>query len=112
LLGDAALGGAGAERGLRDLDGGARLVERDAGAGALAIERLGAVEVGLRLGKLGFQAGDLGVERVDLQDELVVADDGDRRRPAPRGWRACRRCVRGRARRWGSRRLRRPPSRR
>ena len=58
----------------RDIEGRARLVETVFGNDALGEQVLGAVEIGLRLGELRFEAGDLRVERIHLQGELLVAD--------------------------------------
>ena len=72
-----ALGGPRAQRAGGDLGGGARLVERHPRAGALAEQRVGAGEVGLRLCQLRLRAGDLGVQRHHLQRQLLVADHGE-----------------------------------
>ena len=77
LLRHGALGSARAQDGGGDLHRGARLVHRGARAATLTEQRLGPRQIGLRLRELRLQSGDLRVERVDLQQQLVVADHGD-----------------------------------
>ena len=61
----------------RDIEGRARFIESCLRNGALREQIFGAREIGLRLGHLRFQAGDLCIQRLHLQHELVVADDAD-----------------------------------
>ena len=78
LLDHRALGGARLQRVGCDVERCARLVERRLRHGALAREQIfGAGEIGLRLRDLGFERGNLRVERLHLQRELLVADGGD-----------------------------------
>ena len=60
-----------------DIHRSARLLHRGAWAATLTQQRLGPREIGLRLRELRLQSGDLRVERVDLQQQLVVADHGN-----------------------------------
>ncbi len=54
-----------------------RLIELCTRRGAALNKSLDAVEIRLRLCKLGFQAGDLRIERLHLQHQFLVADGGD-----------------------------------
>ena len=77
LLDDRAFGGARLQRVGCDVEGGARLIERRLRNGAAREQILGASEIVLRLGDLRLQPGNLRIERLHLQRELLVADGRD-----------------------------------
>ena len=119
LLDDRTLGGARLQRIGRDVKGGVRLVEAGLRNGAARKQILGAGEIGLGLRNLRLEAGDLGVERLHLQGQLLVADGRDHLALLDlvavldaRARRPCRRSGRGPARHWCFRRWRTPPFRR
>ena len=77
LLDHRALGDAGAVRVGRNIESGARLVEAGLRDSALGEQVFGAGKIALRLRQLRLQPGDLRIERLQLQHELLVADGGN-----------------------------------
>ena len=61
----------------RNIEGRARFIDSCLWNGALREQIFGAREIRLCLGHLRIQAGDLCVQRLHLQHELVVADDAN-----------------------------------
>ncbi len=77
LLGERAFGLARLERACRDLGRRRRLIELLARHRAALGQGLRAPEIDLGLGELGFEAVDLGVERLDTKAELLVGHHAD-----------------------------------
>ena len=74
LLDHRAFGDAGAMSVGRDIEGGAHLIETRLWNGALGEQVFGAGEIALGLRELRLEPGDLRIERLELQHELLVAD--------------------------------------
>ena len=72
-----AFGGARFQRIGGDVERGLRGVQRGFRRRAVRKQFLRPVEIGLGFGELGLEAGDLCVERLDLQREFFVSDGGD-----------------------------------
>ena len=80
LLGDhVAIRAHGLQRPVRDVERGLRIVELHLRADAALLQFEGPVVIGLRLVALRLLRFDAGVDRLLLQNELRVHNDGDRR---------------------------------